>query len=50
MIPVTVAPGSQSSRYIELPKEIVVLGQLQVRTDPAAAQVTVDGVPRVARR
>jgi serine/threonine protein kinase len=46
MIPVTVAPGSQSSQYIELPKETVVLGQLQVRTDPAAAQVTVDGVPR----
>jgi hypothetical protein len=46
MLPVTVTPGSQSSQYIELPKETVVLGQLQVRTDPAAAQVTVDGVPR----
>jgi hypothetical protein len=45
MIPVTVTPGTQVTQYIELPKNEPTVGQLQVRTDPAGAQVTVDGVP-----
>jgi hypothetical protein len=45
-IPVTITEGLQVSQYIELPKETVVVGQLQVSTDPIGAQVTVDGIPR----
>ncbi|HEX4348715.1 MAG TPA: PEGA domain-containing protein [Vicinamibacterales bacterium] len=45
-IPVTITEGTQSSQYIELPKSGPTLGQLQVRTEPAGADVTVDGVPR----
>ena len=45
-IPVTIAAGAQVSQYIELPKTVSATGQLQVRTDPAGAVVTVDGVPR----
>ncbi len=41
-----VVSGAPNSLYIELPKETIALGQLQIRTEPAAAQVTVDGVPR----
>ena len=46
VIPVTVTGGSQTSQYIELPKTGPTLGQLQVRTEPAGAEVTVDGVAR----
>jgi hypothetical protein len=45
-IPVNVSEGSETSQYIELPKTGPTLGQLQVRTEPAGAEVTVDGVPR----
>jgi hypothetical protein len=45
-IPITIAAGSQVSQYIELPKVAASTGQLQVRTEPAGANVTVDGVPR----
>jgi PEGA domain-containing protein len=45
-IPVTIAAGAQVSQYIELPKTASATGQLQVRTEPAGAVVTVDGVPR----
>jgi hypothetical protein len=34
------------SQYIELPKAITAFGQLQIRTEPAGAVVTVDGIPR----
>jgi hypothetical protein len=43
-VPVMVTAGMQSSHYIELPKRDVVFGQLQVRTEPPGAKVTVDGV------
>jgi hypothetical protein len=46
VIPLTVAAGSQVSQYIELPRVVVRPGQLQVRTDPAGAQITIDGEPR----
>jgi hypothetical protein len=45
-IPVTIVPGKELSQYIELPKGVTAFGQLQVRTEPAGAQVTVDGIPR----
>src|SRR5262249_40119091 len=45
-IPVTVTAGTQVSQYIELPKGVTAFGQLQVKTEPANAQVTVDGIPR----
>ena len=45
-IPVTIVAGTQASQYVELQKGGVSLGQLQVRTDPAGARVTLDGVPR----
>jgi hypothetical protein len=44
-IPVNITAGTQVSQYIELPKT-TAFGQLQVRTDPPGAQVTVDGIPR----
>ncbi|HEY7290621.1 MAG TPA: PEGA domain-containing protein [Vicinamibacterales bacterium] len=45
-IPITITAGKELSQYIELPKGLTAFGQLQVRTDPAGAQVTVDGIPR----
>jgi hypothetical protein len=42
----TVAPGAVVSQYIELANPGPLLGQLQVRTEPAGASVTVDGVLR----
>ena len=45
-IPVTITAGSRIDQYIELPKSSPTAGQLQVRTDPPGAQVSVDGVPR----
>jgi serine/threonine protein kinase len=45
-IPVTITAGTQSTQYIELPKTSAKTGQLQIRTDPSGARVTVDGIPR----
>jgi hypothetical protein len=45
-MPITVAAGAQVSQYIELPKTAATLGQMQVRTEPAGARVSVDGLPR----
>ena len=45
-IPVMIAAGSQVDQYIELPKSVSAGGQLQVRTDPSGAAVSVDGVSR----
>jgi hypothetical protein len=42
-IPVTVAPGAEVSQYLELP-QTPTLGSLLVQSDPAGAQVLVDGV------
>jgi hypothetical protein len=44
-MPITIVAGSQVSQLIELPRAASLLGELQVRTDPAGAQVTVDGHP-----
>jgi PEGA domain len=43
-IPINIAAGAQMSQYIELPKAASAVGQLQVRTDPAGARITVDGI------
>ena len=45
-IPVTITAGTQATQYIELPKTPAKTGQLQIRTDPSGARVTVDGIPR----
>ncbi len=46
-LPITMTAGAQMSQYVELSGGAVPkLGQLQVRTEPAGAQVTVDGVAR----
>ena len=45
-IPVTITAGARIDQYIELPKSSPTAGQLQVRTDPPGAQVSVDGVLR----
>jgi serine/threonine protein kinase len=46
VIPLMVAAGSQVSQYIELPKTGPSPGQLQVRTEPAGARISIDGQPR----
>jgi len=45
-VPVNITAGTTVSQYIELPKMATAFGQLQVKTEPAGAQVTVDGIPR----
>jgi hypothetical protein len=46
-VPVTITAGTQVTQYIELPAlPSIQAGQIQIRTDPAGAQVSVDGVPR----
>jgi len=42
-VPVTIKAGTHMSQFLELPRTSVGLGDLQVRTDPSKAKVTVDG-------
>jgi hypothetical protein len=49
-IPVTIVAGSQASQYIELAKGASASGQLQIRTDPPGAKVTVDSLARASRQ
>ena len=44
-IPVTITAGADVSQYLELPKAGSGLGQLQVRTEPAGARISIDGTP-----
>jgi PEGA domain-containing protein len=46
LMPITITAGAQVSQYLELPKAAVAVGQLQVRTGPAGARVSVDGVAK----
>ena len=46
LMPVTIAAGAQVSQYIELPATASTSGELRVRTEPAGARVSVDGVAR----
>jgi hypothetical protein len=45
-IPVQLAAGAQVSQFIELPNAAPARTQLQVRTDPSGAKVSVDGALR----
>jgi hypothetical protein len=42
-MPITIAAGSEMAQFIDLPKGPATLGQLQVKTEPAGARVSVDG-------
>jgi serine/threonine protein kinase len=42
-IPVMITAGGQVSQFIEIPRAASALGELQIRTEPPGAQVTVDG-------
>jgi hypothetical protein len=44
-IPVMMTPGGQISHVIEIPRATSALGELQIRTEPAGAQVSIDGRP-----
>jgi serine/threonine protein kinase len=46
LLPVTINAGAQVSQYIELPTSAATSGELRVRTEPAGARITVDGVAR----
>jgi len=43
---VNVTANTQISQFVEMPKAAVVTGDLQVRTDPSGARVSVDGQAR----
>ena len=45
-IPVTITAGTEATQYIELPQTAAKTGQLQIRSEPSGARVTVDGIPR----
>ena len=45
-VPITMTSGAQMSQYIDLPSTVSAVGQLQVKTEPAGARITVDGVAR----
>jgi len=45
-VPITMMAGTKIAQYIELPKLGPMVGQLNVRTDPSGAQVSIDGVVR----
>lgn len=44
-VPITIAAGADISQYLELPKAGSGFGQLQVRTEPAGARISIDGTP-----
>jgi serine/threonine protein kinase len=45
-IPVTISAGMQVAQYVDLPREAAAVGQLQVKSEPSGARVSVDGTPR----
>src|SRR5688572_19005115 len=45
-IPIKITTGGQIAQFVELPKAAAAVGQLNVRTDPPGAVVTVDGQRR----
>jgi hypothetical protein len=46
LMPVTITAGQQITQYLELPKVTAAVGQLNVRSEPAGARVSVDGLAR----
>ena len=45
IIPITIKAGTEVSQYVELPAEAAATGQVQIRTEPSGARVSVDGIP-----
>ena len=45
-IPLTIVAGAEIAQYIEMAKADPTTGQLDVRTEPAGARITIDGVQR----
>jgi hypothetical protein len=45
-IPLTIAAGATVSQFVDVPLAAPVTGQLQIRTEPSAARITVDGTSR----
>jgi hypothetical protein len=45
-IPINITAGTQATQYIELPQAPSGFGQLQVRTEPPGAKVSVDGAAK----
>src|SRR5207244_646112 len=43
-IPLSITAGAQLAQYLDLPKAAAAAGQLQIKTVPAGARVSVDGV------
>jgi hypothetical protein len=43
---VTITAGAQLAQYVDLPKAADAAGQLQVKSEPSGARVSVDGTPR----
>ena len=46
VMPIMISPGGQVAQFIDLPKGAALVGQLRVRTEPAGARVSVDGIAR----
>jgi hypothetical protein len=44
VIPLTINAGAEISQYVELPAAKPSLGQLEIRTEPSGARVTVDNI------
>ena len=44
-IPITITAGAEVSQYLELPKAGSGFGQLQVRSEPPGARISIDGTP-----
>jgi serine/threonine protein kinase len=42
-IPVMITPGEKVSQFLEIPRATSAFGELQIRTEPAGAQVSIDG-------
>jgi hypothetical protein len=45
-IPLTITAGATVSQFVEVPKPVEQTGQLDIRTDPSGARVSVDGMSR----
>jgi hypothetical protein len=45
-LPVTITAGKELAQYVELPKAAAAVGQLQVKSEPSGARVSIDGTPR----
>jgi hypothetical protein len=45
-LPITITAGKEVAQYVDLPKPASGAGQLQVKSEPSGARVSVDGTPR----